>query len=182
MRTSLTHPLYVSWIPLEGDLGQLGMTLCPGKYQPVASTGSWDRQLDVDIQALIEMGVTRLVTLITEEDMQVLRVTQLPEEVARQGLVWDHLPFPDTTAPTPSWMHRARPVITHLVDAIPKGEVAVVHCMGGLSRAGTFASIYLWMRGMGMQQAVEHVRNVRSPMAMNVRQVDFLMQLARQGW
>ena len=74
MRTSLTHPLYVTWIPLEGDEGRMGMTLCPGKYQPVASTGSWDRQLDVDLDALVAMGTQRLVSLVTEEDMRGLRV------------------------------------------------------------------------------------------------------------
>lgn len=84
MRTSATHPLYVSWVKLEDDKGALGLTLCPGKYQPVASTGSWDRQLDVDLQALMDMGVSRLISLITEEDMHVLRVTALPEELQKR--------------------------------------------------------------------------------------------------
>jgi len=67
MRNSTTHPLYVSWIELEGDEGALGLTLCPGKYQPVASTGSWDRQLDVDVQALVDMGVSHVISLVTDD-------------------------------------------------------------------------------------------------------------------
>ena len=43
MRTSETHPLYINWIPVEGDKGKIGITLCPGKYQPVSSTGAWNR-------------------------------------------------------------------------------------------------------------------------------------------
>lgn len=162
---------------MQGDEGQLGMTLCPGKYQPVASTGSWDRQLDVDVQALVEMGVTHLISLITEEDMQMLRVTDLPDELARSGLEWAHLPLPDTTAPTRAWMERARPVFDRLLYAVPKGEVAVVHCMGGLSRAGTFVCIYLWLRGMAMRDAIHRVREERSPHAINARQVEFLLLL-----
>ncbi|MDP6195146.1 MAG: dual specificity protein phosphatase family protein [Candidatus Poseidonia sp.] len=178
MRNSTTHPLYVSWVELEGDEGALGLTLCPGKYQPIASTGSWDRQLDVDVQALVDMGVSRLISLITKEDMQMLRVTDLPGEVAHQGLAWDHLPLPDTTAPTQSWMDQANPVLNHIIGTIPAGAKVVVHCMGGLSRAGTFASLYLWMRGMDMRDAIKTVREIRSPHAMNSRQVAFLMRMA----
>lgn len=178
MRNSTTHPLYVSWVELEGDEGALGLTLCPGKYQPIASTGSWGRQLDVDVQALVDMGVSRLISLITKEDMQVLRVTDLPGEVAHQGLAWDHLPLPDTTAPTQSWMEQATPVLNDIIASIPEGAKVVVHCMGGLSRAGTFASLYLWMRGMDMRDAIKTVREIRGPHAMNSRQVAFLMRMA----
>jgi len=178
VRNSTTHPLYVSWVELEGDEGALGLTLCPGKYQPIASTGSWDRQLDVDVQALVDMGVSRLISLITKEDMQVLRVTDLPGEVAHQGLAWDHLPLPDTTAPTQSWMEQATPVLNDIIASIPEGAKVVVHCMGGLSRAGTFASLYLWMRGMDMRDAIKTVREIRGPHAMNSRQVAFLMRMA----
>ena len=180
MRNSTTHPLYVSWLPLEGDQGQLGITLCPGKYQPVSSTGSWDRQLGLDLQALVDMGVHRLISLITEEDMVMLRVEGLGEESQRMGLSWDHLPLPDTTAPTDAWMERGMPVLEHLLSSIPEGEVVVVHCMGGLSRAGTFAAMYLWLRGSDMWEAIQRVREERSPHAINHRQVAFLLSLTQQ--
>jgi ADP-ribosyl-[dinitrogen reductase] hydrolase len=178
MRTSTTHPLYVSWLPLEADQGRLGITLCPGKYQPVSSTGGWDRQLDLDLQALVDMGVHRLISLITEEDMVMLRVENLGEEAQRFGLAWNHLPLPDTTAPTDAWMERGIPVLQQLIDSIQGGEVVVVHCMGGLSRAGTFASMYLWLRGLDMEEAIQRVREERSPHAINPRQRAFLFQLA----
>jgi ADP-ribosyl-[dinitrogen reductase] hydrolase len=178
MRTSTTHPLYVSWLPLEADQGRLGITLCPGKYQPVSSTGGWEWQLDLDLQALVDMGVHRLISLITEEDMVMLRVENLGEEAQRFGLAWNHLPLPDTTAPTDAWMERGIPVLQQLIDSIQGGEVVVVHCMGGLSRAGTFASMYLWLRGLDMEEAIQRVREERSPHAINPRQRAFLFQLA----
>jgi protein-tyrosine phosphatase len=178
VRNSTTHPLYVSWVELEGDEGALGLTLCPGKYQPIASTGSWDRQLDVDVQALVDMGVSHLISLITDEDMRMLRVEDLPQQVQTSGLTWDHLPFADTTAPTVAWMEQANPVLNRIIDTIPAGAKVVVHCMGGLSRAGTFASLYLWLRGMDMSEAIRTVREIRSPHAINTRQVAFLMRMA----
>ena len=174
MRTSLTHPLYVTWMTLDGDEGKIGMTLCPGKYQPVASTGSWDRQLDVDLDDLITMGTQRLVSLVTDNDMQMLRVETLGTDAQNRGMAWNHLPIPDTTVPTSSWLEAALPVLQELVLSVPAGEVAVVHCMGGLSRAGTFMALYLWMRGLSMANAIAHVRANRSPNCINFRQQRFL--------
>ena len=99
MRTSSTHPLRVDWLHVEGDKGCIGMTLCPGKYQPVAQTGSWNRQLIPDVESLVQYNTDLLVSLITNEDMEILRVTDLPKVVAQKGLDWAHLPFADTTAP-----------------------------------------------------------------------------------
>lgn len=181
MRTSFTHPLYVNWLDLEEDAGALGMTLCPGKHQPVSSTGAWDRQLDVDVQALVDDDVHRLVSLVTNEDMHLLRVEDLPAEVESHGLAWHHLPFEDTTAPDEAWLLQAEPVYQRILSSIPEGERVVVHCMGGLSRAGTFASIYLWLRGMDMKDAIQTVRVRRSPHAINPRQEAFLHSLARDA-
>ena len=60
MRNSTTHPLKVNWIPIEGDKGRIGITLCPGKYQPVSWTGGWYRQLSIDVATLVELKTDRL--------------------------------------------------------------------------------------------------------------------------
>ena len=179
VRTSQTHPIYVDWFPHNEGEGKIGMTLCPGKYQPISSTGSWDRQLDDDLDDLKAMGVDRIISLITEEDMVILRVESLGEEIQARGMKWDHLPFPDTTAPTQAWMERAAPVFDELQISIPNGETVVVHCMGGLSRAGTFLSIHLWKQGFEMNVAIHNVRDVRSPHCINPEQRLFLQNLSR---
>ena len=182
MRNSTTHPLKVNWIPIEGDKGRIGITLCPGKYQPVSWTGGWDRQLSIDVTTLVELKTDRIVSLITEEDMERLRVTQLPQEITERGMLWDHLPFEDTTAPNREWLEAAKPVFRSLLTSIPEGENVVVHCMGGLSRAGTFVSIYLWLRGSSMADAIERVRSERDSRAINPRQKAFLERLEETGY
>jgi ADP-ribosyl-[dinitrogen reductase] hydrolase len=172
----------VNWIPIEGDKGRIGLTLCPGKYQPTSWTGGWDRQLSIDLGTLVELKTDRIVSLITEEDMEMLRVTELPQEIVEQGMDWDHLPFEDTTAPSARWLEEAKPVFRALLASIPEGENVVVHCMGGLSRAGTFASIYLWLRGSSMADAIARVRKERSSRAINNRQEDFLHRLDNTGY
>ena len=180
MRTSSTHPLRVDWLHVEGDKGCIGMTLCPGKYQPVAQTGSWNRQLIPDVESLVQYNTDLLVSLITNEDMEILRVTDLPKVVAQKGFDWAHLPFADTTAPSPEWMEMAAPVYDRILASIPDGERIVVHCMGGLSRAGTFVAIYLYLRGFSMNDAIAKIHRERSPSCINARQEEFLFALERK--
>jgi len=182
MRNSITHPLKVNWIPIEGDNGRIGITLCPGKYQPISWTGGWDRQLSIDVTTLVELKTDHLVSLVTDEDMERLRVTELPQEIARQGIDWTHLPLEDTTVPTRAWLEAAKPVFRSLLTSIPEGENVVVHCMGGLSRAGTFISIYLWLRGSSMPDAIARVREERDPRAINPSQKAFLQRLENTGY
>jgi len=176
MRTSSTHPLSVDWLPIESDKGCIGMTLCPGKYQPVSWSGGWERQLTPDIEALVAAGTNRLVSLVTDEDLEVLRVVDLPQAVHESGMEWNHLPLIDTTVPTPEWMEAACSVFTHLLTSIPEGEHVVVHCMGGLSRAGTFVAIYFYLRGFTMVEAIAKVRLERDARCINTRQEKFLLQ------
>ncbi len=173
---SVTHPLRIEWLPVEGDKGCIGMTLCPGKMQPVSWTGGWDRQLDLDIESLKESVTTRILSLVTDDDMELLQVTQLPERVQASGIEWTHRPLPDTTVPTGKWLLRSIKVFTELQTSIPEGERVVVHCMGGLSRAGTFVAIYFYLRGFTMVEAIAKVRLERDARCINTRQEKFLLQ------
>ncbi|MBT60876.1 MAG: hypothetical protein CMA63_04910, partial [Euryarchaeota archaeon] len=172
-----THPLRIDWLPVEGDKGSIGMTLCPGKYQPVSWTGGWDRQLGLDVESLKDSGTRKLVSLVTNEDMELLRVTQLPTIVQASGIEWTHLPLTDGSAPSARWMRRAAQVFTELQTSIPEGERVVVHCMGGLSRAGTFVALYLNLRGYTMAEAIEKVRTERDVRCINPEQEAFLFGL-----
>lgn len=180
MRTSITHPLRIDWLPVEGDEGRIGMTLCPGKYQPISWTGGWDRQLDLDFEALKENGTMKLISLVTQEDMELLRVSRLPEIVEASGIEWVHLPLPDCSVPTRKWLRRSVPVFTELQTSISEGERVVVHCMGGLSRAGTFVAIYLYLRGYSMTEAIRRVRTERDARCINAKQEAFLFDLETQ--
>ena len=93
----------------------MGMTLCPGKYQPVASTGSWDRQLDVDLDDLVTMGTQRLVSLVTEEDMRMLRV-ETWARCPKQGHGMESPPYPRHHCTNSSWLEDALPVLEELVS------------------------------------------------------------------
>ena len=98
LRTSLTHPLQIDWISLGEENGRIGVTLCPGKYQPISWTGGWNRDLELDIRKLVKSEVNSVISLIDENEMEILRVEHLGKSLQENGIHWIHLPLEDTTS------------------------------------------------------------------------------------
>ena len=48
LRTSVSHPLYINAVTIADGHGRIGVTFWPGKYDPHAMTGGWDRDLEAD--------------------------------------------------------------------------------------------------------------------------------------
>lgn len=55
-RTSTTHPLHIAELSPGPGMGRIGITLCPGKHQPDALTGDWQRDLATDVAAIADGG------------------------------------------------------------------------------------------------------------------------------
>ena len=91
-RTSQSHPLQIDTLEPVGQ-GRLGLTFCPGKVDPHAQTGAWDRDLDTDLRTLRDWGASTVVTLMETDELELLRVPDLGERVSRTGLHWWHLPI-----------------------------------------------------------------------------------------
>ena len=62
MKTSASHPLQIAAI-VAGvpGLGRVGLTLCPGKYDPYAMSGAWDRDLALDLDNIRDWGAAAIV-------------------------------------------------------------------------------------------------------------------------
>ena len=180
LRTSETHPLQIDWITSELFTGRIGITLCPGKYQPVSWTGGWNRSLDADICAIDDSGATTVVSLVEECEMDILRVPGLGKSIQEYGIDWIHLPFKDTTAPNLKWMQEFASVAPSIIASIKKGDSIVVHCKGGLSRAGTVVALLLWSMGIKISSAIHLIRSVRSGECINSVQEKFLASATKQ--
>ena len=161
-RTSLTHPLQIAELDAPGG-GLVGITFCPGKCQPFAATGAWQRDLGLDLQAILDWGAGVLLTLITPAELTELRVEGLGRAVAELGLTWLHLPITDVSTPTPEW-ERAWASKRGVVHAeLDRGGRVLVHCKGGLGRAGTIAARILVEQGVTPPDAIAAVRSARPP-------------------
>lgn len=183
-RSSRTDPLRIGTIDLAGG-GKIGITFCPGKKQPFADTGAWNRNLDTDLDAIKAWGATHLVTLIAPWEFVDLDVIALPKRAKAHGLIWHHAPILDGHAPdilpkgftSEEWFDGKWPVILpQLHAALDRGESVVVHCKGGLGRAGIVAALLLACRDPSLpcDEVVKRVRTARPNAIETVVQEHFL--------
>jgi ADP-ribosyl-[dinitrogen reductase] hydrolase len=176
-RTSLSHPLQIATVSPEQGFGRIGITFCPGKYDPHAQTGAWDRDLAIDLNAIRTWGATAVVTLVEHKELALLRVPNLGEEVSRRGMSWFHLPIVDVSVPDEifeaSWQTAGEELRSMLIG----GSGVVVHCRGGLGRAGTVAARLLIELGDEPETAIAKVRRVRPGAIETYAQEQFVMGL-----
>ena len=160
VRTSTSHPLEIAAIALpEG--GSIGITFCPGKQQHDAMTGPWVRDLPLDLERIQAWGATAVVTLNPNGELAALGVPDLGQAVGEAGLAWYHLPIPDMASPDRRWDERWQAVAPEIHRSLYAGGRWVVHCKGGLGRAGTVAARLLLDRGIPSVDAMALVRQAR---------------------
>ncbi len=100
MRTSTTHPLQIAEIQPHSNAGLIGITFCPGKVQQGAMSGSWHRDLGLDLDAVAAWNAASVVTLVEDHELQTLQVTAMGAEVQARNMRWHHLPIPDVSTPS----------------------------------------------------------------------------------
>lgn len=76
-RTSVSHPLRIAELRVGPNGGVIGVTFAPGKRQPVAMTGAWERDLEIDLAAIRAWGATHLVSLLEPWEFEELQITDL---------------------------------------------------------------------------------------------------------
>ncbi len=162
MRTPSTGPIEIASLPVPRG-GTVGMTPCPGKCDPrgQGSPGAWQRDLDADLQALVDWGATALLSLVETSEMRLLGVPDLGERAQSLGLEWLHLPIRDMDIPEEAFERTWKQAGRQLHTMLDAGRALVVHCRGGLGRTGTIAARLLIERGMSAEDAVSAVRAAR---------------------
>lgn len=161
MRTSHTHPLHIASVRPAPGMGRIGITFCPGKKQPIAATGAWDRQLSVDLDAIAAWGAVAMITLVEQDELAALQVSELGTEVEARHMDWLHLPLRDGDVPGPAFEESWARCGESVRRRIRSGFDIVVHCKGGLGRAGTVVAKLLVELGVPVEDAIARVRTAR---------------------
>ena len=160
-RTSVTHPLQIAEVRAPNAKGSIGITFCPGKKQSNAMSGVWDRSLDLDLDQIRVWGAGTVITLIEPHELEELSVVDLGREVRARGMEWLHLPIRDVSPPDHRFEVGWAEQRLRLREAIRGGSRVLVHCKGGLGRAGTVAALLLIELGLGPEEAIRQVRQAR---------------------
>ena len=160
-RTSVTHPIRVDWLGLQTTPGKVGLTFAPGKRSHSKySGGQWHRDLDTDLDALVQKwGAAVLVCLLEDADLKRLGIESLVEQAAARGLEVIRFPIRDVSIPAAS----VAGLVKQMRDRAEAGKNVVVHCEGGLGRAGTIGGCYLAQFGHGPEEILRSLVSSRGP-------------------
>lgn len=187
IRTSQTHPIRVDAVPVLNGL--LGLTLCPGKHGDSLNGAPWARDLDTDLEALRAWGAGLVLTLIEPHEFGLLRVPDLGERVLARGMGWGHLPIRDVHVPEGPFLARWPQVRADLLARLDAGGRVVIHCRGGLGRAGLVAALLLMEAGASAREAIRAVRLARPGAIETAAQelyvtgyVPYVARTGQEGW
>lgn len=161
MRTSIFHPLQIASIETGQGRGRIGVTFCPGKKQPDAATGARDRDLDADLDSILSRGASAILSLNEETEILDLGVPGLGTSVTRRHMRWYHLPIRDMSAPGAAFEGRWAKAGREVRARLRHGSDILVHCKGGLGRAGTVAARLQVELGCDPDTAIGCVRAAR---------------------
>lgn len=136
----LSTDLRIDPVSAGEGMGRIGITLCPGKTDPCGMTRAWKRHLMDDLDAIRDWGARAVVTLVTQKEMEDLKVQDLGEGVRTRKMEWWHLPIPDGHVPDEDFEARWEEAGAAIRNHLRSGRDVLVHCKGGLGRAGTIAA------------------------------------------
>jgi len=128
------------------------------------------RETEHDLQALREVGITRLFSL-TEKPFD-------PALSEPHGIRCAASPMPDMHAPS---LAQAVQICQELDRFLAAGERVAVHCKAGLGRTGTVLGAYWIWRQRGQVSgdvALTHIRRLESGMVQSLVQEQFLTLFA----
>ena len=176
MRTSGTHPLRIDAVQAERAQGRIGITFCPGKRVRPTMPDGWARDLDTDLDAIREWGAVAVITLTEQAELEALDVAQLGHKVRQRQMTWYHLPIADGTIPAASFEASWQTAGEDVRARLRNGFDVLVHCQGGLGRAGTIAARLLIELGKAPQAAVDLVRQSRPGAIETAEQLDYVLR------
>jgi ADP-ribosyl-[dinitrogen reductase] hydrolase len=145
-------------------------------------SGEWERDLAVDLDAVRDWGASAVITLVEPKELTLLKVERLGEEVLRRNMLWFHLPIVDASIPDRKFEQQWEIAGEEVRALLRAGRDVLVHCRGGLGRAGTIAARLLVELGMEPAEAIARVRAVRPGAIETPEQKRFVLERVAVGW
>ncbi|HPD57526.1 MAG TPA: ADP-ribosylglycohydrolase family protein [Smithellaceae bacterium] len=173
IKTSISHPLRIDEVKAPTG-GIIGMTLCPGKKIESTFSGVWERDLDIDLQAIREWDAQAIVNLMEDHEYELLQIPDYLEKVKAHPMEFYHLPIIDVNPPDERFAQRWVSVGPKLRQILLDGGKILIHCRGGLGRTGTVAAQLLVELGVPHEEAIKAVRDARPGAIENSKQEKYV--------
>jgi hypothetical protein len=179
-RTSVTHPIRVNPLVFKKEkAGKVSLTFAPGKHgSSKGSGGRWERDLQLDLDRLVaDWDIKTLVCLLGDPELDRLKIPTLIRDAQARGMVVHQLPISDGCVP-PQDLESVRELVKVILASAAGGDNVVIHCRGGLGRAGTIGACVLVGDGMSAHEALVEVGRARPGAPENDQQKAFVARFA----
>lgn len=190
--TSESNPIRVSWVSTghsEAVPGRLGLCFCPGKQlrQSRLRAGHEEqgrpiyRDLVADLERISGLGCRSLICLLNDAELRCLGIRGgYGEAVERSGMTFVSYPIVEGASAVDgkgTSIEQAHAVLSQAVEMMQTGGSVVMHCRGGVGRAGMMGACLLLLLGEAQspKNAIELVRQRRCKQAVEtMKQEDFV--------
>ncbi len=165
-RTSESDPIRVGWIVGRegvpgGGSGAVGLTFAPGKRGASELGEPWERDLVSDLRALVAQGASMLVSLVEDHELSAMQIPGLVSVATTHRLVVERFPIED--GGTPPDLAGVRGLVDLVLDHVYADGTVIIHCRGGLGRAGTIGGCVLVALGHGLEETFAILQRARGP-------------------
>jgi ADP-ribosyl-[dinitrogen reductase] hydrolase len=167
---TMTDTLKIGTIPSGHSGGSWGITMAPGKKGPSTFGGHHNRDMDEDLDTVANWGANAVLTLMETDELTTFKMSGIEEGVRSRFMEWHHLPIKDLNVPGAGFEKAWPEVSGKLRSLVARGGKVLVHCRGGLGRAGMVVSRLLVEDGAAPGDSIDAVRAVRGPIAVETRQ------------
>lgn len=130
----------------------------PGKLAMASRPrgGDW---LGDEMAAWRKAGIDKVLSLLTPEEEQDLKLKHEAREAKARGMKFSSLPIPDRQVPTSE--SEVSAALDRLDADLSSGKNVVVHCRQGIGRTGLVAACLLIAKGLTPEVAVETLSAAR---------------------
>ncbi len=142
----------LSAIPYWIDTGDLAKTASGALLRmAVVPCPAGGKQLAMEVRRLREQGIDTLVSLLSAEEVRVLRL-EAEERVCREAGV-DYRWFPVTDHSIPESMEEFRVLVEQLQRDLRSGKGVGAHCYAGIGRSCMLLACLLCLEGLSAEEA-----------------------------
>ncbi|KAI7868305.1 protein-tyrosine phosphatase-like protein, partial [Spinellus fusiger] len=163
--------------------GNIALSSCPGKKVrlsgPIKGRAAINRDLCLDFARMASLSVTTVVCCLDDKELDYLGAPWLKYYEAARAHHIDIIRLPMVEGSCPSTVDEVYQVIRHVNHTVMEGHHVLVHCRGGVGRAGLFVCCWLLENRLcaSAERAIHYVRVRRSAKAIEtMRQAEFIIR------
>ncbi|OMJ83647.1 hypothetical protein SteCoe_15374 [Stentor coeruleus] len=169
----------ISIVASNENGGKLGLCQCPGKKLTKGRDGKEHiRDLHSDLLNFKERGVRTIVCLLNDSELRSLGVQPQQYKILTKNLDIEFIQYPILEmAPPDNIESLENQVLIPIANIFTQNGFIVIHCRGGIGRAGTVAGCFLKKLRFfsNFSAAVQHLRKKRDKRCIESRkQEDFV--------